>query len=1352
MNSVTYAGKSHPKPSANIISRLTFGWLVKLFYKGYRKTLELRDIYETQDHNKSEVVGDKLEANWKLELIKSEKNPKYEPSLLKALIKTFYCSMILEFIFVLIIECVFRVLSPFILGKLLIYFNEIDPETNSMSTNVYYTAGFLLLNSTLNAFFVNHSNKQRVLLGMRFRIACCSLLYRKILRLNQSALSQTSVGQITNLLSNDVNRFDMLFAFIYYFPIVPFQVALITYLLWESVNYAAFAGVLLLALQTIPVQGYVGKISAKLRLRIANLTDSRVVLMNEIVSGIQVLKMYAWEKPFEEFVRLARLKEVNIIRIASYIKGLNSASMVFTERTTIFVAAVTFTYMGNVITADKAFAMAQYFNILQCTLALYYPTAILLGAEVMVSIRRLETFFLLEEQEITKADSTTKIPTKGETKTGEINIKNMTASWIKGSPILHNITTKIRPGELCAIIGPVGSGKSSLLNTILSEIIPNDGTINVNGVVSYSCQEPWLFVGSVRNNILFGLPYDRRKYQKVVQACSLKQDFIQFPYGDRTVIGDKGASLSGGQKARINLARAVYRSADIYLLDDPLSAVDTHVGKHLFQECIETFLHGTTRILVTHQIQHLQKVNHIIVMQNGKIEAEGSYAELMSQKLEFIKYLDNADEENEESKKEEEERIIPKFTRQNTEYAIGRPSSVIENMPMSEEEMESGTLDTQLYFDYFRAGGNICQRLILILILILSQVICSANDYWLSYWTSLEQKRYDDFNPKIVDVNGTILPSDLSDTKYNYDYDDSSFGLLSTNEAVYIYASLIALVILATSVRSVYFYRICMNASINLHNTMFNKLLQAPMRFFDKNPIGRILNRFSKDTGAVDELLPKALIDSTQIFSVMVGILVLISVVNPILLIPTAILLISFIKIRTVFISTAQDLKRLEGIARSPVFSHSSSTLSGLTTIRACNAQDALQTEFDLHQDLHTSTWYLFVVTGVALGLWVDLLCVLFLAVVMFSFIIAGNLIFSASNMGLALSQCMILINMVQYGIKQSVEVVCQMTSVERMLQYTKLETEGPFETSKDKTLRNTWPEKGDLRFDKLYMKYDENEPAILKNLNLNIKPTEKVGIVGRTGAGKSSLISSLFHLSIIDGDIIIDGINIKDVGLQDLRSRISIIPQQPVLFSASMRFNLDPFNLYTDGALWEALEEVELKDSVPSLDFKIQSGGTNFSIGQRQLICLARAILKQNKILVLDEATANVDPQTDGFIQETIREKFANCTVLTIAHRLNTIMDSDKVLVMDTGEMAEYDHPYKLLQNKKGIFYSLVEQTGVSMSEHLYNVAKESFMKKFGLPVEENTSPDFVGYPDDTSSTISTDDNYTNENPTTHL
>jgi ATP-binding cassette subfamily C (CFTR/MRP) protein 4 len=545
--------------------------------------------------------------------------------------------------------------------------------------------------------------------------------------------------------------------------------------------------------------------------------------------------------------------------------------------------------------------------------------------------------------------------------------------------------------------------------------------------------------------------------------------------------------------------------------------------------------------------------------------------------------------------------------------------------------------------------------------------------------------------------------------------DETDFWHFSRDTSIYIYSVIIGSLIIITLVRSVTFFTVCMRASTRLHDNMFGSITRATMRFFNTNSAGRILNRFSKDMGSIDELLTSAMIDCLQIGLALLGIIIVVAIVSPWLMIPTVIAGVVFYFLRIFYIRTSRNVKRLEGITRSPVFSHLNASLQGLTTIRAFGAQEILEREFDNHQDLHSAAWFSFISTSRAFGYWLDIVCIIYITLVTFSFLVIGNEQFGG-NVGLAITQAIGLTGMFQWGMRQSTELENQMTSVERVLEYNNIEHESNLESAPDKKPPPSWPEAGKIEFVNIFLRYFPQDPPVLKNLSFTIQSKEKVGIVGRTGAGKSSLINAIFQLTDTQGSIIIDGINISSLGLHDLRSKISIIPQEPVLFSGTMRKNLDPFDDYSDVDLWRALEDVELKDAVADLasglNSKMSEGGSNFSVGQRQLVCLARAILRNNKILVLDEATANIDPQTDALIQRTIRNKFSDCTVLTIAHRLHTVMDSDKILVMDAGTMKEYDHAYNLLQNTNGILYGMVEQTGKAMAETLHNVAKDSFNK----------------------------------------
>ncbi|XP_033343952.1 multidrug resistance-associated protein 4-like isoform X1 [Bombus vosnesenskii] len=1323
----------NPKLTANVFSKLIFWWLKPLFWYAKDHDLEIKDIYNVMPNDVSQHLGDKLERNW-IKEVKSAEGANRKPKFFNALRKTFMWSFAHYGGWQFFLAVVLRVIQPYVLGLLIWHF---DPRATSTANEAYIYASAVILIVLCGALITHHSMLGLMEVGMRVRIACSSLMYRKILRLSRSSTNVTTPGQIINIMSNDVARFEQLFIALHYIWILPIQGALITFMIWESVGIASLAGVFLITMQTVPVQGYLGKWVSKLRLKIAVRTDERVRLMSEIIGGIQVIKMYTWEQPFEKLVSFVRSQEIDVLTVASYLRGFTLATFVFTERTTLYFTIMAYVLLGNTISADKVFSMAQYFNILQLTMAILYPMAVSAAAEAHVSIKRLENFLLLKENNnIIQSQQT-----NGD---GSIMMKNITASWTENTiaNTLHDINVQIEPGKLYAIVGSVGAGKSSFLQLILKELQQSHGEIKVNGIVSYASQEAWLFSGTVRNNILFGQSYDKEKYNDVVRACTLIKDFQQFNYGDRTLVGDRGAALSGGQRARINLARAVYRNADIYLLDDPLSAVDTHVGKQLFNECIKNYLRNKTRILVTHQVQYLKDCDYIILLNNGKIECEGTFTEIQSKRTDFLHMLST-----EENKGDSEVMEIDDNTNPDLSINYGNGKDDDETEPKETEElMAKGNVSKSLYWKYFRAGGSVLMILIFVWSLIFGQIGSSGCDYWVAYWTKQEEIRIKrnsiNHTVQLSEQNHTVPFSADGDTNKsinettllemddfnstisklyplkNESFDNITWTINARSNTVYlhrdtalwIYGAFILTSIVLTSTRNIVFYKICMNASKNLHNLMFSCLLKAPMLFFDTHPSGRILNRFSKDVGSVDEILPRTMIESIQIFTVMVGILVQVFIINWWTIFPMFIMGFLYWQIRNIYLKTAQDMKRFEGTTKSPVFSHVSSSLLGLTTIRSACAHNMVRKEFDVHQDLHTSAYYLTIATSTAFGFALDVVSICFIAFITYSFIILDDGNTFAGNVGLAISQVLILCGMLQHGMRQTAETISQMTSVERILQFTQLDKEGPFESEPNKKPSAQWPSKGEINFDHLYLRYEDSAPPVLKDLCFTIKSGEKVGIVGRTGAGKTSLISALFRLAKLEGAIYIDKLDTKQIGLHELRRKISIIPQEPVLFSATLRDNLDPFHDFDDATLWAALEDVELKLSVSSLDYNVDQGGANFSVGQRQLLCLARAILRNNKILLLDEATANVDPATDALIQKTIRQKFKSCTVLTIAHRLNTIMDSNKVLVMDHGKAIEFDHPYVLLKNEQSHFTNMVKETGKLMFEQLKKIAEEAY------------------------------------------
>ncbi|XP_068991531.1 ATP-binding cassette sub-family C member 4-like [Neodiprion pinetum] len=1212
-----------------------------------------------------------------------------------------------------VLSVVLQPLQPVVQGWVISYFN---PGENPMTrSQVVLYATILILLILSNVFIAQHAILRNQEIGMRVRVACCSMIYRKLLRLDLASVDKIAAGRVANLISNDVARFDYVMSYLHYIWIMPLQFLVIGYVLWQFVGVIALVGIAVMIIQAMPIQFYVGRLTAKLRSKIAVKTDERVQLMGELISGIEVVKMYAWEKPFEQEVSKIRSLEVKLISISSYLSVILMSITTSSRKVSLFATLMTFILMRNQLTAEITFALATLFEILGVLCAIKVRKAIIGASETKVSLRRITEFLLLDEvnhgKDIQSVPADKSRDALGETGPGEqmllldegssvekiasapnseiqsigntssecnveFEIIRVSANWVHEQlpPTLFDLSTKVKSRTLSMLVGPVGSGKSSLLHLLLGELSVGAGKmsffttknntkteINHSDIsISYASQDPWIFAASIRDNIIFGQPYERDRYQEVTRVCALDEDFEQLPQGDLTYAGEKGATLSGGQKARVNLARALYRDADLYLLDDPLSAVDSKVGNHLFKECIQGFLRDKTRILVTHQLQFLPEADSVIVINRGSVKYQGTYEELLHSGLNLLdtvklEEFDAPTEDEEILEKTAEDRYFQDpatVVNGNDESSELPESTETSSLDVKQEEVATGEMSNHVYKSYITAGGNMCTLITAAAAFVITQVSTNASEYWITYWTNQNAHR-----ATFTLSNGSFSDSAISRNSTRYNHQQLDHGLLRNNMAIYVYCILIATYILSMIFRNVFYFRICMNASRNLHNSMFANLLQATMRFFQTNPSGRILNRFSKDVGTMDEQLPVTMLDALQIFTLILGIFAMVSIANPLTIIPLVIVGGLFYVIRIYYLRTAQNIKRLEGLVCLY------STVSKIGTLVPVTGS--------LQQKLRN--------------------------------VLGGNV-------GLAISQCLALGGMVQFGMQQSATVISLFTAVERILQYTNLPNEGPFKT--DKPPPDTWPSEGSLVFRDVSMRYVRNKPLVLKNLNVKINPGWKVGIVGRTGAGKSSLISALFRLTgdELEGEIILDEVNTKSIGLHELRPRISIIPQEPILFSGSLRYNLDPFGQYSDAELWDSLRELELGDAVRSLDFPVTGGGANFSVGQRQLICLARAILKNNRLLVLDEATANIDHGSDALIQNTIKRRFADYTVLTVAHRLNTVMDSDRVMVMREGRIVEFGHPHLLLRNPNGHFSRLLQQTGKEMTEKLTGIAESAY------------------------------------------
>ncbi|XP_059212614.1 ATP-binding cassette sub-family C member 12 isoform X2 [Centropristis striata] len=1037
--------------------------------------------------------------------------------------------------------------------------------------------------------------------------------------------------------------------------------------------------------------------------------------MNEILNSIKLIKMYAWEDSFEEKIAEFRKDEKKEIRSVSYIQNINASITSIIPTLATVLTFVVHTALGLKLTTTEAFTTIAIFNSMRFCLSIL-PLSVKALAEAAISLRRLHKILLLQNPDnyvIHKKDSDSAIV-----------MKNATFSWSKPDsppssangmtghkaeempqdkkdgtlPTLKNISFTLPKGNLLGVCGNVGSGKTSLISSILEQMFIQQGSLTADGTFAYVSQQAWIFHGTVQDNILMGEPFDQSKYDRALDACSLRADLTILPHGDQTEIGERGLNLSGGQKQRISLARAVYSERDIFLLDDPLSAVDAHVGKHIFEECIKKELQGKSIILITHQLQYLEFCDNILLLEDGEVREAGNHQALMKANRRYAQLITNYQMEQSETENKEEE-VSPKDTaqlgdteiRDTTDNGLVNPafdmsdegddgmtadqkSAVVGDQLVTEESTTEGSVPWRIYHQYIKAAGGYIVSFLTVLIVVGMIGSTAVSNWWLSYWLGMGDG---------LPHNNTTNHGDISQNP------DLSFYQM-------VYGGLMIATVAFAILKCFTFTWVTLRASCKLHDNMFKKIFSSPMSFFDTTPTGRIVNRFAKDQEEVDSVLPLNMDPFLQFSLLVASTIITVAAVFPAMLIVVCILGTLFGLILFVFQRSIRQMKRMENISRSPCISLTTSTLQGMSTIHAYNIKSNLIKLFKVLNDINSNHFTLFHSGTRWLSFWLDFMASTMILMASLFVVLTSSAVIDPSLKGLVMSYTIQLTGVLQYVVRLSTEVEARFNSVERQQEYIQgCKSEAPRHI-KEAQVPDHWPKDGSITFQHYQMRYRENTPVVLNGLHFHIRAGEKLGIVGRTGSGKSSLGVALFRLvEPAAGNILIDGVDITAIGLQDLRSKLSVIPQDPVLFIGTVRYNLDPFKKYNDEEIWAALEKTYMKDSISRLEGKleapVQENGENFSVGERQLMCMARALLRKSKIILLDEATASIDAETDALIQNTIKEAFQDCTMLTIAHRINTVMHADRILVMDAGEVAELDDPDVLKQRPESLFSSLL-------------------------------------------------------------
>ena len=1265
--STTTASSSSGYQHANIFSRLFNTWLNPLLSKGNKRPLEYKDIYELPDEFTAFSIFQRFGPNLDSAL-------EQKKSLVWALWKTFGTPFIIAGLLKAVAD-VCSTSAPKTLWSLLDSIEKRESLKAMISTHQLLTGYFFCLMIYLllqvNIMLVNAYFSKTMSLGFKCRVALANALYRKCLGFSSAERHTFTSGKVTNMISNDTSRVERAVIYFHYVWSGPFQILMIVTFLWSLLGWISLIGLGMFCL-FYPIQSFLMNRMTGIRNSSSSITDSRVKKMQEIIAGMRIIKFNSWEEEF--LAQLGHIRDKEMGKLFSYSMYRSWVTFVTTMGPIISCCATfgTYYYVHRDMPIKIVLPSIAYFNSLRLPLALL-PMVLSLCTDSKVALKRMQeclesklgsyqpeqcksndnaveveqgVFFWPNDRHSRTLTASTAVTAHAST----IGIELSDDEGLIGL-FLGDIT--IKKGELVAILGATGSGKTTFLNCLIGEMFRQQGTIRVTpGPIAYCPQTAWIRNASVRNNILLGSDFDLQRYYKIVTACQMIRDFELLTNGDETLIGDRGMNLSGGQKHRISMARAAYSDSPLLLFDDPLAALDANVRKKVWRQLFREFLKGRTRIVCTHDEWILPSVDRIILFNDMRVEFNGSYQDF----LEFRKIVPRSDARRDSlsastAQLPEEIAVLTKT-----------PSPVPSSAAATEEDRAVGKVSFKVFSRYFLFCGGLAFIIAAVVTVVLHQLTRICDNYWVINW----EKRN--------------VGKSLGDIAYFLVYIGWGFSQG-------IFAFIGALIFSIGGLKS----------SRQHHNIASRGVIYSPISFVERNPSGRILNRFSKDVDSLDGELPEDLrsfLSSLGFVLAAFGMIIIASWTTVAFLIP--LFLLSFY-LQSYYRNSMREIKRLESSSRSPLFSNLSETFDGLTSIKAYRYQDQFVGKHEYSLDHLDKCSFLLFCTQRWIAIRLESIgnsALLVACVFVFTTAATGD----SGISGVALVQSLMITGALNWALRQYSEAESRIISSERLLKYGELPSEESAMTSSlDQSISPDWPSQGVITADRVCLRYVEGGPLALNNMSLQISSKEKVGVVGRTGAGKSTLIASLYRLYDYEsGSLKIDGVELKQLGLKRLRTALTIIPQDPIIFSGTIRSNLDPLGRFPDQDLWRALDLSYLKDHLTrlsaSLDTELDEA-FSLSAGQKQLLCLARALLHKTPIVVLDEATANIDHETDAQVQLCLRREFADSTVITVAHRIGTVLGYDRVFCFEAGSIVEVGEPSKLMRDETSRFYALAKE-----------------------------------------------------------